>query len=48
MARRDDWLARNVDAAIVVWDGADEAVGRTHRSLVDHLGPEAVRVVKPA
>ncbi len=47
MARRDDWLARNVDAAIVVWDGADEAVGRTHRTLVDHLGPEAVRVVKP-
>ena len=48
MARRDDWLARNVDAAIVVWDGSDEAVGRTHRSLVDHLGPDAVTVVKPA
>lgn len=48
MARRDDWLARNVDAAIVVWDGSDEAVGRTHRSLVDHLGPDAVQVVKPA
>ena len=47
MARRDGWLARNVDAAIVVWDGADEAVGRLQRTLVDHLGPEAVSVVKP-
>jgi ribonuclease HI len=48
MARRDDWLARNVDAALVVWDGADEAVGRARRSLLDHLGPDAVQVVKPA
>ena len=47
LARRDDWLARNVDAALVVWDGADEAVGRTQRSLLDHLGPEAVVVVPP-
>ena len=47
MARRDGWLARNVDAAIVVWDGADETVGRLQRTLVDHLGPEAVSVVKP-
>jgi ribonuclease HI len=47
MARRDDWLARNVDVALVVWDGVDEAVGRTHRSLVDHLGPGSVQVVKP-
>jgi hypothetical protein len=48
MARRDDWLARNVDAALVVWDGTDEAVGRARRSLLDHLGPDAVQVVKPA
>lgn len=47
MARRDGWLARNVDAAVVVWDGADDAVGRFHRSLVDHLGPDAVSVVRP-
>jgi ribonuclease HI len=47
MARRDAWLARNVDGAIVVWDGADEAVGRFHRSLVDHLGDAAVTVMKP-
>ncbi len=47
MARRDDWLARNVDAAVVVWDGTDEPVGRFHRSLVDHLGPTAVTVVPP-
>ena len=47
MARRDDWLARNVDAAVVVWDGEDEAVGRHQRTLVDHLGPDAVTVVPP-
>ncbi len=47
MARRDDWLARNVDAALVVWDGDDEVVGRFQRTLVDHLGPEAVTVVPP-
>jgi ribonuclease HI len=47
MARRDDWLARNVDDALVVWDGDDEAVGRFQRTLVDHLGPEAVTVVPP-
>lgn len=48
MARRDDWLARHVDAAVVVWDGIDDAVGRTYRSLVDHLGAQAVTVVRPA
>jgi uncharacterized phage-like protein YoqJ len=47
MARRDDWLARHVDGALVVWDGADEAVGRTHRTLLDHLGADAVTVVPP-
>ena len=45
MARRDDWLARHVDAAVVVWDGVDDAVGRQYRSLVDHLGHDAVDVV---
>ncbi|HEY6531836.1 MAG TPA: RNase H family protein [Acidimicrobiales bacterium] len=47
MARRDDWLARHVDAALVVWDGVDDAVGRFQRSVLDHLGPEAVTVVPP-
>lgn len=45
MARRDDWLARHVDAAVLVWDGIDDAVGRHYRSLVDHLGHDAVDVV---
>ena len=48
MARRDAWLARNVDAALVVWDGDDDTVGRFQRTLDDHLGPEAVTVVTPA
>jgi uncharacterized phage-like protein YoqJ len=45
LARRDAWLARQVDAAIVVWDGEDDAVGRLVRSLEDHLGPEHVLLV---
>ncbi len=45
MARREDWLARHVDAAVIVWDGVDEVVGRQYRSLVDHLGHDAVDVV---
>ncbi|MCD9623418.1 ribonuclease H family protein [Rhabdothermincola salaria] len=47
MARRDDWLARRARAALLVWDGHDEAMGRLHRTLVDHLGSTAVVVVAP-
>jgi ribonuclease HI len=47
LARRDGWLARQVDEAIVVWDGDDAAVGKTVRSLRDHLGEEEVWVVEP-
>ena len=47
MARRDGWLARNVDGAVVVWDGRDDAVGRRQRTLVEHLGSDAVVVVPP-
>jgi ribonuclease HI/uncharacterized phage-like protein YoqJ len=46
-ARRDAWLARHVQEAIVVWDGADEWVGRLIRSLQDHLGEEEVWVLAP-
>ena len=47
LARRDAWLARHVDEAIVVWDGQDAAVGRLVRSLRDHLGEEEVWVLEP-
>jgi ribonuclease HI len=47
VARRDDWLARHARAAVVVWDGVDERVGRQYRGLFDHLGGDAVTVVAP-
>jgi uncharacterized phage-like protein YoqJ len=47
LGRRDAWLAKQVDAAVVVWDQEDEAVGRLVRSLEDHLGPEHVLLVHP-
>jgi uncharacterized phage-like protein YoqJ len=47
MARRDAWLARQADEALVVWDRDDAVVGKLTRSLEDHLG-EDVWVVEPA
>jgi ribonuclease HI len=47
IARRDAWLARQVDAAVVVWDQEDDAVGRQVRSLEDHLGEDQVLQVVP-
>jgi ribonuclease HI len=47
LARRDAWLAKQVDAAVVVWDQEDDDVGRLVRSLEDHLGPEQVLLVHP-
>ena len=47
IGRRDAWLARQVDSAVVVWDQEDDAVGRTVRSLEDHLGPDQVLLVHP-
>jgi ribonuclease HI/uncharacterized phage-like protein YoqJ len=40
LQRRDAWLARHCDEAILVWDGEDGRLGRLHRSLVDHLGED--------
>jgi ribonuclease HI len=40
LARRDAWLARHVEEAVVVWDGDDARLGRLHRSLEDHLGAD--------
>ena len=48
MSRRDAWLARNAAEAIIVWDGADPAVGRTVRTLKEHLGEEEVWVLDPS
>ena len=47
LARRDAWLARQVDAAVVVWDQEDDAVGRLVRSLEDHLGDDQVLLLHP-
>lgn len=46
-ARRDAWLGRHADEALVVFDGNDAAVGRALRSLQDHLGEEQVWVLEP-
>ncbi len=47
LGRRDAWLAKQVDAAVVVWDQEDAALGRSVRSLEDHLGPDQVLLVHP-
>jgi uncharacterized phage-like protein YoqJ len=47
LGRRDAWLARQVDAAVVVWDREDDGVGRLVRSLEDHLGADQVLLVNP-
>ncbi|HUQ63295.1 MAG TPA: RNase H family protein [Acidimicrobiales bacterium] len=48
LSRRDAWLARNANEALVVWDGQDAAVGRLVRSLNDALGEDNVWVIEPA
>jgi hypothetical protein len=45
LRRREAWLARNANEAVVVWDGREPFVGRTIRSLQDALGEESVWVV---
>ena len=47
LSRRDAWLARHADEAIVVWDGDDQAIGKLVRSFQDHLGEEEVWVLHP-
>lgn len=47
LGKRDDWLARQVDAAVVVWDHDDASVGRLVQVLEDHLGPDQVLLVHP-
>ena len=45
--RRNAWLARNAQEAIVVWNGQDPFIGRQIRSLQDHLGETEVWVLTP-
>ncbi len=45
LGKRDNWLARHANEAVVVWDGADARVDRQIRSLQDHLGDSEVWVV---
>jgi ribonuclease HI len=47
LRRRDAWLARHADEAVVVWDEDDAAVGSLVRSLRAHLGEEEVWVLSP-
>ncbi len=45
--RRDAWMRRNADEAVVVWDGKDGLLGKVVRTLNDELGEENVWVVEP-
>ena len=47
LARRDGWLAKHADEAIVVWDGRDPALGKLVRTLEEKLGDD-VWIVDPA
>ena len=47
ITRRDAWLVRQADEAIVVWDARDDRVGKLVRSLTMQLGEEEVWVVEP-
>jgi len=47
LARRDAWLARAADEAVVVWDREDDVVGKLTRSLQDHVGDD-VWIVEPS
>jgi ribonuclease HI len=46
LARRDGWLAKHADEAIVVWDGQDPTLGKLVRTLEEKLGDD-VWIVDP-
>jgi hypothetical protein len=46
LARRDAWLARNIDEAVLVWDRDDAVLGRLARTLETNLGDD-VWIVEP-
>jgi ribonuclease HI/uncharacterized phage-like protein YoqJ len=47
LARRDAWLARHADEAVVVWNREDPVVGRLARSFQDALGETEVWLLEP-
>ena len=47
LSRRNAWLARHADEAVVVWDGEDAAVGSLVRSFQDALGETEVWLLQP-
>lgn len=47
LARRDAWLARHADEAVVIWDQEDAGVGRLARSLQDAMGETEVWILAP-
>ncbi len=47
LGRRDAWLARHADEAVVVWDREDPLVGRLARSFADALGETEVWLLEP-
>ncbi|MFN2609223.1 MAG: RNase H family protein [Acidimicrobiales bacterium] len=47
LRRRDAWLARHADEAVVVWDGVDADTGRVSRAYQDALGEGEVWVIPP-
>ena len=46
LSRRDAWLARVADEAVLVWDGQDPTLSRLAHSLEDHLGDD-VWILEP-
>lgn len=40
LRRRDAWMARNLDEAIMVWDGEEPFTGRLLATLRDRLGDD--------
>jgi len=46
LARRDGWLAKHADEAIVVWDGQDPTLGKLVRTLEEKLD-EDVWIIDP-
>ncbi|CAN5216568.1 hypothetical protein BH24ACT1_BH24ACT1_11550 [soil metagenome] len=47
LSRRNAWLARHVDEAVVVWNRDDPAVGSLARSFQDALGETEVWLLEP-
>lgn len=47
LRRRDAWLARNGDEAVVVWNRDDPLVERQVRALQDAMGEEQVMIIEP-